>query len=221
MPTLNEASNIPARARELEGQAGPLEWIVVDGGSTDATVDAAARAGARIVHSPRGRGQQLDSGAAAATGQAFLFLHADTALAPGALDAIRAALRDGRVVGGNFALRFSERGATATVFAWGYALQQRFLQTFYGDSAIFVRASTFSAIGGFGSEPLMEDYAFVRRLYRAGAVERIGLVVTTSSRRYAGRPVRMLMLWAAILALYRLGVPTRWLVRLYHRRDRR
>src|SRR5205807_2351474 len=59
------------------------EVIVADGGSSDETAAHARAAGARVVVAPRGRGSQLAAGAAAATGDWLLFLHADCRLEPG------------------------------------------------------------------------------------------------------------------------------------------
>ncbi len=214
-PTLNEERNVAARALELRRQSAPWEWIVSDGGSSDRTVALAARCGAVIVAAKRGRGAQLGAGAAAASGDIFLFLHADTALPDGALDAVRAALGKSEVVGGNFALRFDEPGTAAVLFAFVYHLQQRLMRTYFGDSAIFVRRSVYERLGGFPDVAILEDDAFVRRLERAGRTVRIPLAVTTSARRYRGRPLRTLLRWTVILLLHRLGIPAQRLAQLY------
>jgi glycosyltransferase involved in cell wall biosynthesis len=72
----------------MEG-ARNIEVIVVDGGSTDKTVTVAQNLSlvTRVLHSARGRSQQLNFGAANATGSILLFLHADTIL-PKAFDSI-------------------------------------------------------------------------------------------------------------------------------------
>ena len=57
--------------------------IVVDGGSTDATVRRARKAGARVVASAKGRARQMNAGAGTAKGDVLLFLHADTTLPAG------------------------------------------------------------------------------------------------------------------------------------------
>lgn len=214
-PALNEAHTLPLRAGDLRVQDGEWEWIVADGASDDATVEVARACGARVVHAPRGRARQLDAGAAAATGEVLLFLHADTALPAGALAAIRGALRRPEVAGGNFRLRFDERGPSAVLFEWIYAVQQTVLRTYFGDSAIFVRRAVFDRLGGFGTVPVMEDDAFVRRLERGGRTVRLPLAVVTSARRYRGRPLRTLARWIAIMVLARLGVPPQRLARLY------
>jgi len=216
MPALDEAANMAARGRELREQSDDAwEWIVADGGSTDATVECAIAAGARVVRSPRGRGLQLDAGARLATGDILLFLHADTKLPREAFSAIRDALQRPDVVGGNFRLRFDERTVVATFFETVYATRQRLLQTFFGDSAIFVRRTIYDRIGGFGDAPIMEDYAFSVALRKAGRTVRLPIAVHTSARRYQRRPLRTLWTWISIMTLYRLGVSPARLARSY------
>lgn len=81
VPTRNEASALP----ELLGGLSPEvdEVIVCDGGSTDGTPDIARRLGAVVVEGARGRGPQLNAGAAVARGDRLWFLHADTRVASG------------------------------------------------------------------------------------------------------------------------------------------
>lgn len=214
-PVLDEEEELPRRARELEAQEPPWEWIVADGASGDRTVEVAERLGAIVVQAPRGRGPQLNAGAGRASGEALLFLHADTRLPSGALSAVRRALRDGGVVGGHFALRFGDGSATDRLFAGYYDLQERLFGVFYGDSAIFVRASAFASVGGFPDEPIFEDLGLVQRLRRAGRLVTLSPPVTTSSRRYRARPIRTILRWGSLLALYGLGVPPRKLASLY------
>lgn len=74
--------------RELHALAatGDLEIVVVDDGSTDATVDEARRAGAdQVVINARnmGKGAAVKAGVAAATGRTVAFTDVDLAYAPG------------------------------------------------------------------------------------------------------------------------------------------
>ena len=83
-------------------------------------------------------------------------------------------------------------------------------------SVFFVRRRVHAELGGFGDHPLMEDYAFVRRLERAGRTVYVREVEAVSSaRRFAGRPLRTLAVWAIVQGLYEAGVPTPWLAKLY------
>jgi rSAM/selenodomain-associated transferase 2 len=214
-PTLNEEDELPCRARELQLQEPPWEWIVADGGSDDRSTAVAERLGARVLGARRGRGPQLNAGAALGRGRAFVFLHADTRLPSGALSAVRRALQDDRVVGGHFTLRFGDGTLTDRLFGAYYALRDKAFGVFYGDSVIFARASAFERVGGFPDDPLLEDVGLVRRLRRTGDLVTLEPTVTTSSRRYHDRPVRVVATWAALLLLHRAGIPARRLAWLY------
>src|SRR2546425_2458410 len=97
IPTLNEAQNIRATLDRLHHPAFS-EILAAEGGSQDGTVALAAPV-AKVVTAPTGRARQMNTGAATASGDVLLFLHADTLLPPTAADDITAALADPRVVG--------------------------------------------------------------------------------------------------------------------------
>lgn len=192
------------------------EVVVADAASPDGTATAAEAAGARVVVAPRGRGAQLRAGAAAATGDVLLFLHADARLAPGARAAVERALADEAVVGGNFLLRFEPPGAAAALFSVANDLRRRLLGIYYGDSAIFVRRVVYERLGGFDDAPLFEDYALVRRLEREGRTTYVrDVTVRASARRFARAPVRTLAVWTALQVAYSAGAPPARLARWY------
>jgi glycosyltransferase involved in cell wall biosynthesis len=77
IPALNEAESIAAVVRELPWQL-IRECIVVDNGSTDATVANAQAAGARVISlTQRGYGRACAAGAAAAEGDIVVFMDGD------------------------------------------------------------------------------------------------------------------------------------------------
>jgi rSAM/selenodomain-associated transferase 2 len=220
IPTLDEAERIPSLVATLHGEAGLAEIIVADGGSADGTPAIAAALGARVVRSARGRGQQLRAGAAAASGEILLFLHADSVFPAGGLAALVAALdSDPAIPGGNFRLVFDGDSGFARWLTGFYAWLRHFA-LYYGDSGIFVRRAVYEAIGGFAPMPLMEDYDFVRRLQRAGRTTRVeSPPLVTSSRKFAGRhPVAIFWGWSVVHVLYWLGVAPERLARLYYPR---
>src|SRR2546430_11006015 len=98
IPTLNEEHCLAETLRSLR-QHRPHQIIVVDGGSRDTTCQLAREAD-ELVNSPRGRAVQMNRGAAHATGDILLFLHADCILEAGALTAVERALRRPRVAAG-------------------------------------------------------------------------------------------------------------------------
>jgi rSAM/selenodomain-associated transferase 2 len=216
IPTLNEAKALGSALDCLDFQAGDAEVIVSDGGSTDATAAIATRQRARLVCGAKGRGQQLRRGAAIATGDAIVFLHADTRLAPGALDAVRTALAEPGVVGGNFRLIFSGPTDFAKWLTGFYAWIRR-RGFYYGDSVIFVRREVYDVLGGIRPIALMEDFDFVRRMERFGRTRCIANPpAVTSSRRFTGRRRwRIVLQWVIIHVLYALGVSPATLARSY------
>lgn len=220
IPTLNEAATLPTTLANPEFRARDVEIIVSDGGSTDGTVAIAKTSTARIVEGVAGRGAQLRHGADHASGDVLLFLHADTCLAPGGLAAIRNALADPTVVGGNFRLVFDGDDPFST-WLTGFYARIRSRGLYYGDSAIFLRRRTYDALGGIRPIALMEDYDLSRRMERAGSSICIDdPAAVTSSRRFKDRrPWKIVLQWLILHGLFALGVSPRRLARLYRSKD--
>jgi rSAM/selenodomain-associated transferase 2 len=211
IPTLNEGATIAQAIAQLTGVLGDHEVIVADGGSTDRTAEVAAEAGASVVRRPGSRAVAMNAGAARASGQALLFLHADTTLPPGAGEAIRSALAAHD--GGAFTVLHDHRPSPFRLAAAAY---RPFHHGVYGDQAIFVTREAFERVGGYRLLPIMEDYDLVQRLRRAGRFEVLPLCVTTSARRQRGQgELRTFLRVASIKLLYRLGVSPRWLAARY------
>ncbi len=182
IPTLNEAprlADVIARTRAL----GECEIIVVDGGSTDGTLDCATAADRRLTV-PRGRAVQQNAGAAAAAGDVLLFLHADCWLEPGAIDAIDAAVADTRCIGGCFQQTIDAPGLGYRLLERGNALRVRTLGWAYGDQGLFVQRAVFEALGGFPPVPVMEDLLFSKQLRRSGRLRLLDHRLHVSPRRW-------------------------------------
>ena len=216
IPTFNEARSIRAMLEQVAHVRGRNEIIVVDGGSTDETAEIARNFGAQVITSERGRGLQMRSGARVAQGEALWFIHADTIPSPDAAERIFEALEhDAEAVGGNFRICFDGNRRAARFLTWLYP-QLRKLGLCYGDSAIFVRASTYKQVGGFQPFPIFEDLDLVRRLRQRGRLVHLQATVLTSSRRFEGRSFALTFTrWAILQALYWAGVNPRILSRLY------
>ncbi|MBI1765496.1 MAG: TIGR04283 family arsenosugar biosynthesis glycosyltransferase [Acidobacteria bacterium] len=209
IPVLNEARQIQALLRELTCLPEVAEVIVVDGGSTDGTAALAQQGGAaRVLEFGRAnRALQMNAGAAAARGEALLFLHADVRLPLTALADIRAALQDEQVVGGCFAFGFPAHVPRAyRVYAWGINLRTRWFQTATGDQALFARRTVFEQLGGYPALPLMEDLELFERLKRQGRVCVLPHPVCVSPRRWQQHGlVRTGLLMYALRLGYWLG----------------
>lgn len=216
VPTLDEADSIRATLRALQFSGGEnIEIILVDGGSTDATVSIAENYNVKILHSERGRGKQLQIGGGAARGEILWFVHADTLAPPDAIIQIKTALENPRVVGGNFLIRFDGERFAAKFLSWLYP-KLNFLGLIYGDSAIFVRRDVYERIGGFKQFPIFEDLDFVERLKKEGDVVTLSATVETSSRRFEDKSFLLTFArWTILQILYWCGVSPDALLKIY------
>jgi rSAM/selenodomain-associated transferase 2 len=218
IPTFNE-KNILSELRSslrplVESGTGGVEVILSDGHSEDGTPEIAASYGWRTIGGERGRGRQMNAGAALAQGEILVFLHADTQLPAAALTMISGALRDPRVVGGNFKLKFAGKSREAAWLTRIYPLL-RLGGMCYGDSGFFIRREIFTAIGGFRDYPIFEDCDLYRRVSRIGEFRTLSGAATTSSRRFEGRFLRTLLLWITLQCLYWLGISPHRLGKFY------
>lgn len=206
VPVRDEEDVIEGVLDHLVALCPDAEVVVVDGGSTDRTVER-ARSRARVVESRPGRGPQLNAGAAASSGEVLWFVHADTVLHPGATAALHGALADPRVVGGGCRLRFDRTSPALRWLAWTSNLRARHLHWVFGDQAMFVRRTAFDEVGGFPDMPIMEDLEMSRRLHRRGRLVVLPTPATASARRFVEQgTVRMIVLMQCYKLQYFLGV---------------
>lgn len=220
IPTLDAAATIGATLDALTGEATPLhEVIVVDGGSRDATMNIAATQGATFVVAPAGRGDQLASGAQAATGNWYLFLHADTVLEHGWSEETGRFMNHPdhveRAAYFRFCLDDDVRAARRleAVVAW----RSRVLGLPYGDQGLLISAAFYDSLGGFKKLALMEDVELARRIGRHRLVP-LDVDARTSASRYLNSGyVRRSLRNLACLMMYFIGVPMSLIARIYSR----
>jgi rSAM/selenodomain-associated transferase 2 len=215
VPVLNEATDIEATLSALAPlRARGCEVIVADGGSEDDTLALARPLATRTLAAPCGRARQMNAGAAIATGDVLLFLHADTRLPDNADRLIAKALATSRRIWGRFDVRFAD-GALPLI-ACMMNLRSRLTGIATGDQAMFVTRAAFEAGGGFPDIPLMEDIALSRRLKQVSRPISLRACVATSARRWRKHGVigTVLLMWRLRLA-YFLGAEPKALARAY------
>lgn len=206
IPTRNEADSIGRLLPELLAVHG-VELLVVDGGSTDNTVDIAKSLGAQVLSSSPGKAKQMNAGAEAAHGNILLFLHCDTKLAPGFVGQVEAALNQPEISAGAFQLSIDGKGFGLRVIEWLVNFRSKILQMPYGDQGIFVTTDMFFSVGEFPPQPIMEDFELMRRLRGRGKIKILPLHATTSARRWKKLGImRTTVINQAIILGYLLGI---------------
>lgn len=216
IPTLNEGDRMERLTDQLCLHASEAEWILADGGSTDATLDIALKHSFKVVHSAPGRGIQLHEGAQVSSGDLILFLHADTELAPDSLAAMKRAMNDRHAVGGGFWKKFDQPHWAMIGSRFRCLPRVLFGRYVFADQGIFVRRNVLESIGGVPRVRLMEEFELCRKLRRNGRIVLADSTVTTSSRRFLQKGVfRTYWLMGRTMFRYWLGVPTDTLVKEY------
>ena len=214
IPILNEEKILAKTLNRLQPELENSELIIVDGGSTDASVSIARKYG-KVVFSERGRAKQLNTGAAAATGEIFIFLHADIWLESGAIAAARTALATG-YVGGAFRQKIDGQHFLYRLIEAAANFRAQRLRVFYGDGGIFLARTDFQQLGGFPDVPILEEMEFSKGLRRLGKTALISPCIHISSRRWEeGGIVKTTLNNWLIMLLYFLGVSPGRLAKLY------
>jgi rSAM/selenodomain-associated transferase 2 len=198
VPVLNEEETIAATLAAL-ARLAPHEIIVVDGGSTDKTAAICQQFGVPILPSHRSRARQMNRGAQDASGDVFLFLHADTRLPESAFRDVATALGDSRYLGGRFDVELEGGHWMLKVVGAMINCRSRLSKVATGDQAIFVRRKIFERMGGYPDIPLMEDIALCRTLKRMGDIACLKSRVVSSARRWQTEG-----LWRTILKMWAL-----------------
>jgi rSAM/selenodomain-associated transferase 2 len=214
VPALDEAAIIAEALHALAPlRARGAEVIVVDGGSSDGTLTQARPLADRVISGARNRGAAMNAGAALASGDVFLFLHADT-IVPDSADRLIGAALAGRTADrgwGRFDLRIAGRHPLLALVARMINWRSRMTGIATGDQGIFVARESFLKVSGFPDLPLMEDIALSRKLKRLSPPLCIATPVVTSGRRweYYGVLRTIALMWRLRLAYYCGVAPAR------------
>jgi hypothetical protein len=215
IPTLNAEECIADTIKSVRSDSD-VEIIVSDGGSTDATVELVTSMDVGIIHTTKGRGIQMNAGAAIASSETLLFLHADTTLPKNYIENISHILTNPRVSAGAFLFSTDYSSLSMRFIQFWVNIRARVLQLPYGDQALFVKKSTFQAIGGFPEIPILEDLIIIKKLQKFGRILISKSSIKTSSRRWKRLgPWRNTLQNQRILVGWKRGIPIEDLAKSY------
>ncbi len=217
IPVLNEAVSLPACLEALQSLRNQAEIIVVDGGSSDATVMLAAGPADQVIHAHKGRALQMNAGAHHAQGDILVFLHADTVLPDNALALIEHQLTQGRHWG-RFDIRLRGRPVMLKMVAFLMNQRSRLTGIATGDQVIFVKRQAFFSVGGYPDIALMEDIALSTLLKNnIGPPVCLNAKATSSGRRWETFGVfrTILLMWSLRLRYFFGAEPSELAERYY------
>jgi rSAM/selenodomain-associated transferase 2 len=197
IPTLNEADCIASCLASLQTlrQLGH-EVLVVDADSSDATISIAEKYADAVLSSPRGRARQLNYGTTNATGDLFLFLHADSLLPSRSIERLQKLLDKGEFWG-RFDVQLSGSNIMFRVIEYFMNMRSRLSGIATGDQAMFVSRLLFEKAGGFPQIELMEDIDLSANLKKICRPVCLKEKVESSSRRWEQNGIikTVLMMW--------------------------
>lgn len=214
VPTFNEAQGLNETLTQIQ-QLCPYELVVSDGGSDDNTLKIAKKFTEHVVKGPAGRALQMNAGAQIATGDIFLFLHADSRIEPASYEKMLHSMKSSEKIGGAFSLCIDSDKWSLWLITRLANLRSKYLEMAYGDQAFFVRNSIFQKMNGFYEFPICEDLDFFKRLRKLGPVILLKEKVLTSPRRWMKEGIWFTTLRNILIAtLFKLGFPpcilTKW-----------
>ena len=217
IPTYNEAANIGRLVADLRryAPAEAVEILVVDAGSPDGTAEAARRAGATVLASPKpGRAAQLNYGAQQARGDIFYFVHADVGIHPDYVATIQAAVAQGHAAG---CYRFRFDSSHLLLRLNSYGTRFKGIMSRGGDQTLFVTRALFERLGGFNEHfVIMEDFEIIQRIRRVASFYIVPQNVVVSARKYETNGwLRVQLANLTAFAMYFLKLPPTRIARTY------
>ncbi|MFA5984674.1 MAG: TIGR04283 family arsenosugar biosynthesis glycosyltransferase [Methylococcaceae bacterium] len=216
IPTLNEAEIIDSCLTTLQPLRGQCQLIVVDGGSSDATLELAAKLADVVITSGQGRAKQMNAGAMLAQAELLIFLHADTTLPDNALQLIQSQISPTQPWG-RFDIRLIGCHPMLAIIAAMMNLRSQLTGIVTGDQTFFMTKTAFIQVGGYPDLALMEDISISAALNRLSRPLCLKAKVSTSARRWQkfGIGKTILLMWSLRLRFF-FKQNTAYLAELYN-----
>jgi rSAM/selenodomain-associated transferase 2 len=220
-PILNEEKQITRFLNNLNYLQGIFEVVLVDGESSDNTIDKAAKSienfnhPIKLLSSKQGRAIQMNKGAKAAKGDIFLFLHSDCQIPKDALHIIENKISKQTLIGGGFKHTFSNSNMILKLISTFGNIRASLSQIFYGDFGFFLRNDIFNKIGGYDETSFLEDVDLCKKAKRHGKLCQINRYIWVSPRRFLAQgKATILIAYVAAVSLNFLSLKPLFLNRI-------
>jgi len=211
VPVYNEEKILSANYSHWYQLSQVTELIFVDGGSTDRSVELAAKLG-KVLPSKKGRALQMNVGALKASGKILLFIHADTRLDPAVFPIVMEKLEEDQLVGGCFSLFLDGQSILYRLID----IRAKLSRIFYGDQGLFIKKNIFFDLGGFPEVPIMEDVLFSAKMKKKGRTIVLPEKIWISPRRWEQRGIiTTISMYFFISFLFYLGFPLAKIRKIY------
>ncbi len=217
IPVFNEESTLNDLIPYLQNAIKDknAELLLIDGSSSDNTVQICKELGATIYLSPlKGRASQMNYGAEKSSGDILYFLHADSLPPQNFIDDILENINEDYIAG-CYRLAFKPELPLLKLYAWFTKFDNDLFR--FGDQSLFVTRKAFEKIGGFDHKlKVMEDQQIVVDLKKEGKFKIVNNSIITSSRKYMKVGVLKLQLvFTIIVIFYYLGVSQKVMADFY------
>lgn len=184
IPVINEEKNLLKLFSNLI-QKPEIEFIFVDGGSNDNTVNLIKKAGFKVILSPiLRRSYQMNFGAKEAKGKILLFLHGDTILPDNYDEIIINTVEKYNFIVGAFKLKIDSQKPIFRLIETLVNWRSQYLSLPYGDQGIFIKKEIFESINGYEDLAIMEDFTLIKTVKKLGKIYITNASVVTSARRW-------------------------------------
>ena len=185
IPTFNEKTVIKKVLTDLnllrENLPYEIEIIISDGNSSDGTIEICNDFDLTLIHSDKGRGKQLSSGANASKGNVLIFLHADVEIPKDLFLFLDDNFgSDAKVAA--FRMRLNVKNLLYKLYSFFTRFDSVF--TTFGDQGIIVKKDFYNLLGGFREIPLMEDVDFLQKARSKTKIIKFNKEINVSTRRF-------------------------------------